>query len=399
MTSKKKIALWIILALFFLTFLISITIIIIKMVKVNGEVIGSEAAVGLFSLIGTIIGAIFVVVELKNSNDVTCCQMLIDLNNYFHDNDKLMKVYTVLDKVHLWGENDKKAWEGVEDQDVEFFCTFFENLYLLVEHRIARIKDLDNIFGYRFFLFMNNPHIQEKYILTTSSSFVNLFKLYELWVNYRDTLSKKKTSNLIVGDEYRFPKEYLENETYLVDNGVGKNLYKEVDNNGKHIFIRDVWFDELSDVLALQKEIHEEMDDKELLVDETRNEFIESLHLDYVLGAYDDKKLVAVCIIIDNRNSTRNLGQKNGVPFEEAYTFDIVFVKKEYRGLGLQKEFIEIAKKQAKIDGAKSIWTTVSAKNKHSYENMISQGFAVYKKDASMYGGHLRDVLKLEIKE
>ena len=399
MTSKKKIALWIILALFFLTFLISITIIIIKMVKVNGEVIGSEAAVGLFSLIGTIIGAIFVVVELKNSNDVTCCQMLIDLNNYFHDNDKLMKVYTVLDKVHLWGENDKKAWEGVEDQDVEFFCTFFENLYLLVEHRIARIKDLDNIFGYRFFLFMNNPHIQEKYILTTSSSFVNLFKLYELWVNYRDTLSKKKTSNLIVGDEYRFPKEYLENETYLVDNGVGKNLYKEVDNNGKHIFIRDVWFDELSDVLALQKEIHEEMDDKELLVDETRNEFIESLHLDYVLGAYDDKKLVAVCVIIDNRNSTRNLGQKNGAPFEEAYTFDIVFVKKEYRGLGLQKEFIEIAKKQAKIDGAKSIWTTVSAKNKHSYENMISQGFAVYKKDASMYGGHLRDVLKLEIKE
>lgn len=399
MTSKKKIALWIILALFFLTFLISITIIIIKMVKVNGEAIGSEAAVGLFSLIGTIIGAIFVVVELKNSNDVTCCQMLIDLNNYFHDNDKLMKVYTVLDKVHLWGENDKKAWEGVEDQDVEFFCTFFENLYLLVEHRIARIKDLDNIFGYRFFLFMNNPHIQEKYILTTSSSFVNLFKLYELWVNYRDTLSKKKTSNLIVGDEYRFPKEYLENETYLVDNGVGKNLYKEVDNNGKHIFIRDVWFDELSDVLALQKEIHEEMDDKELLVDETRNEFIESLHLDYVLGAYDDKKLVAVCVIIDNRNSTRNLGQKNGAPFGEAYTFDIVFVKKEYRGLGLQKEFIEIAKKQAKIDGAKSIWTTVSAKNKHSYENMISQGFAVYKKDASMYGGHLRDVLKLEIKE
>ena len=152
MISKKKIALYIVLAVFALTFMVSVTIMIIKLVKVNGEAIGSEAAVGLFSLIGTIIGAVFVVVELKNSNDVTCCQMLIDLNNYFHDNDRLMKVYTVLDKVHLWGENDKEAWKDVEDQDVEFFCTFFENLYLLVEHRIAKIKDLDNIFGYRFFL-------------------------------------------------------------------------------------------------------------------------------------------------------------------------------------------------------------------------------------------------------
>ena len=397
MTSKKKIAIYIVLAVFFLTFLVSATIVIIKMVKINGEAIGSEAAVGLFSLIGTIVGAIFVVIELKNSNDVTCCQMLIDLNNYFHDNDKLMKVYTVLDKVHLWGENDKEAWEGVEDQDVEFFCTFFENLYLLVEHRIARIKDLDNIFGYRFFLFMNNPHIQEKYLLTTSSSFVNLFKLYELWINYRDTLSKKKTSNLIVGNEYRFTKEYLKNEIYLVDNGVGKNLYKEVDYKGKQIFIRDVWFDELSDVLSLQKEVHEGMEDKELLVEETRNEFIESLHLDYVLGAYDNNKLVAVCVIIDNRETDRNLGQKFNTPYSEAYTFDIIFVKEEYRGLGLQKEFIEIAKKQAVIDGAKSIWTTVSKKNKYSYDNMISQGFVVYKKDASMYGGHLRDVLKLEV--
>lgn len=397
MVSKKKIALWIILSVFFLCFLISITILIIKVVKVNGESIGSEAAVGLFSLIGTIIGAIFVVLELKNSNDVTCCQMLIDLNNYFHDSEKLMTVYAALDKVHLWGNDDKEVWKDIEDQDVEFYCTFFENLYLLVEHRIARIKDLDNIFGYRFFLFMNNPHIQEKYLLTTSSSFVNLFRLYELWINYRDEMNKKGSANLIIGEEHRFTNEYLKNKVYLIDNGVGKNLYQDIKKNDKEILIRDVWFDELSDVLELEKEVHEGMENKELLVDVTRNEFIESLHLDYVLGAYDNNKLIGIALIIDNRDSDRNLGQKFGCPSKDAYTFDIVFVKKEYRGLGLQKEFIEVAKKQAKIDGAKSIWTTVSSNNKHSYDNMIASGFKVFKKDEEMYGGHLRDVLKLDV--
>ena len=77
MISKRKLIIFIVLALFTLCFLISATIIIIKLVKINGEVIGAEAAIGLFSLLGTIIGAVFVVVELKNSNDVTCCQTLI----------------------------------------------------------------------------------------------------------------------------------------------------------------------------------------------------------------------------------------------------------------------------------------------------------------------------------
>ena len=43
---------------------------------------GDEAAVGIFSLAATIIGTIFIAVELKNGSDVTCSEMLIGLNNY-----------------------------------------------------------------------------------------------------------------------------------------------------------------------------------------------------------------------------------------------------------------------------------------------------------------------------
>ena len=73
---------------------------------------------------------------------------------------------------------------------------------------------------------MNNPHVQEKYILTTSSSFTNLFELYTLWVKYRDEENTPKEIHPIVGKEYRFTKEYLKNKMYLVDNGVNKNLYQ-----------------------------------------------------------------------------------------------------------------------------------------------------------------------------
>ena len=69
--------------LIFITLLTG-TLLVIKYIKVNGEIFGTEAAVGAFSLLATLIGTLFVAFELKNSSEVTCCEMLINLNNYFH---------------------------------------------------------------------------------------------------------------------------------------------------------------------------------------------------------------------------------------------------------------------------------------------------------------------------
>ena len=397
MKSKNKLFFIIILILLvFLTLLIG-TLLIIKFVNVNGELFGAEAAVGAFSLLATLIGTFFVAFELKNSSEVTCCEMLINLNNYFHDSDRLMRVYAALDNAYLWGKNDDEVWDDVEDSDVQFFCTFFENLSLLVQHKIAKIKDLDDLFGYRFFLFMNNPHVQEKYLLTTSSSFANLFELYTLWIAYRDEENKKKEIHPIVGKEYRFTKEYLDNKTYLVDNGVGKHLYKDLTVRGKEIKIRDAWFDEISTILKLQALVASGIDNPDIYVNTTRNELIESLHMDYVLGAYEGDRLVGVATFIDNRKTERNLGASFGERASDCFTFDAVFVHPDYRGLGLQHEFIEVAKQKAALDGAKSIWCTVAPSNSHSHNNFTASGFYVYKSGVPMYGGRIRDILRLDI--
>ncbi len=397
MRQKNKTLLLAVLIVLVFLFLMIGTLLVIKYVNVNGEIFGTEAAVGAFSLIATLIGTLFVAFELKNSSEVTCCEMLINLNNYFHDSDRLMKVYAALDNAYLWGKNDEEVWQDVEDSDVQFFCTFFENLSLLVKHKIAKIKDLDDLFGYRFFLFMNNPHVQEKYLLTTSSSFANLFELYTLWMAFRDEENKVKEVRPVVGKEYRFTKKYLDEKMYLVDNGVGKHLYRTLDVKDKSILIRDVWFDEMNAVLKLQKLVHDAMADPELYVPTTRSELIESLHMDYVLGAYDGDRLVAVAISIDNRPCDRNLGQKCGKRPAGCYTFDAVFVHPDYRGLGLQAAFMEVIKCQAKTDGAETIWSTVSPDNQYSYRNFTKQGFYPYKQGVTMYGGHIRDIMKYDV--
>ena len=184
---------------------------------------------------------------------------------------------------------------------------------------------------------------------------------------------------------------------YLVDNGVGKELYRTLEAKGKTLQIRDAWFDEMGEILKLQKMVYAGMSDNTMYVNTTRQELIESLHMDYVLGAYDGDRLVGVATFIDNRKTDRNLGSKMGFAWEKCFTFDAVFVHPDYRGCGLQAEFIKIAKEKAKQDGASSIWCTVSPDNVHSHNNFTAMGFYVHKRRTPMYGGHIRDILKLDI--
>ena len=143
----------------------SIILIVLSMASIYYFHTGDEASVGIFSLAVTLIGTIFIAVELKNGQDVTCSEMLINLNNYFHDSDRLMKVYQVLEDSEIEGDYSDERWKDVSSVEVAQYCTFFENLYMLYRHHIANVEDLDDLFGYRFFLFMNNPYIQEHYLL------------------------------------------------------------------------------------------------------------------------------------------------------------------------------------------------------------------------------------------
>ena len=96
----------------------SIILIILSMASVYYFHTGDEASVGIFSLAVTLIGTIFIAVELKNGQDVTCSEMLINLNNYFHDSDRLMKVYQVLEDCEMDGDYSDEKWKDVSSVEV-----------------------------------------------------------------------------------------------------------------------------------------------------------------------------------------------------------------------------------------------------------------------------------------
>ena len=352
---------------------------------------GEEATVGIFSLAVTLLGTIFIAVELKNGQNVTCSDMLIDLNNYFHDSDRLMKVYEALEKRCDNPEDCADVWADVKEVEIMQYCTFFENLFLLYRNEVATIEDLDDLFGYRFFIFLNNPFIQENYILPTSSSFIQIFKLYEVWIKYR----KKKDPDWqrhMPFSQFAFSDGYFRQKLYLKDESFSENKAKIVES----FIFKPLGFKNTWDVLRLQKSITD-VTPCEIYCPLTREELIESLHLDTVTGAYDNNgNLAGVAIIVDNRRSPRNLANDLHVNPEDTLTFDAVFVSPEHRGKGLHRKFLESVIRQAQNKNIKRILTTVSPDNSYSLHNFRQSGFEPVK-ELQKYGGVTRQILQLTL--
>lgn len=353
---------------------------------------GEEASVGIFSLAVTLLGTIFIAVELKNGQNVTCSDMLIDLNNYFHDSDRLMKVYEALETKADNPEDCALVWDGVRDVEIAQYATFFENLFLLYRNEVASIEDLDDLFGYRFFIFMNNPYIQENYILPTSSSYVQLFKLYEAWIKYR----KRKDSDWHAHMPYAafaYTEQYLKDRLYLKDESFATDtVCCDLPCKGKTVRLMSLRFRDVWSIIRLQEEIQKGTD-SEIYCPLTREEILESLHLDTVLGAFDeDGELSGVAVLISNRKSSRNLAHDFQKAPENVLTFDAVFVSPRSRGFGLQRVFVDKAKELAAKSGVRYILTTVSPSNKFSLDNFKAGGFETVS-EYQKYGGRLRCLL------
>lgn len=358
---------------------------------------GEEASVGIFSLAVTLIGTMFIAIELKNSQNVTCSDMLIDLNNYFHDSDRLMKVYEALEENDARPDDTEAIWRDVKGVEVAQYCTFFENLYLLYRHHIAEIEDLDDLFGYRFFLFMNNPYIQERYILPTSSSYVQIFELYTAWIAYRDKINRESPDGgrRVPGYEYRFSAEYLKNKVYMHDiGGADRSERVAFEAKGRAFVCRRLMFEDMAEVTRLQRKVVDALPDPSLFYPLTRAELIDSMHLDRLEGIFaDDGSLVAFDLVVGPRSGERNLASATGAAEASTLTFDVVAVDPAWRGFGFHRFFVRRAKAAAAASGAGAILATVSPDNRHSLANFTAEGFRIVD-TREKYGGLRRHILE-----
>ncbi len=161
-----------------------------------------------------IIGVISLGNEMRRGKNLAEAEFLVNLNNIFTSNDDYKEAYIALDSYDFQTKPDLT----LTNSTISNYLTFFETFYLLIKRKVITISMVDDLFSYRFFIAVHNPHIQKVKIFKSPENFKNIFCLEKMWMEYRIenklSLFKPEYSFKIVFDDYKCEGEY---SNYLHD--------------------------------------------------------------------------------------------------------------------------------------------------------------------------------------
>ncbi len=180
--------------------------------------------------------------------------------------------------------------------------------------------------------------------------------------------------------------------------GILFDNYSKKEKEYKIISMGHLW---LNSILELQSKVYKDINDKDLYVQMTRNELIETLtETELCLGIIVDDELIAFRISSHGDDETKELAEYCNIYETDKVIFiEATAVLKRYRGNGLQKIMINLTmdhlKKEKKYDFALS---TVSPKNIPSVKSLLSNEFEIIYL-AKRYGGKLRYICQYKFNE
>lgn len=137
--------------------------------------------------IGLIASVLIVIYQLSCDNDITMGTFILELNNSFIGNERILAIYHRLKSFEDMTDEEKEHCITEEDRpNLDEYLVFFETISVLRKKGIIEMSTLDEMFGYRFFIAMNNPLVQKIELEATGfENYVALIELYKEWRQYR----------------------------------------------------------------------------------------------------------------------------------------------------------------------------------------------------------------------
>lgn len=152
---------------------------------------------------------------------------------------------------------------------------------------------------------------------------------------------------------------------------------------------------DLDEICLIQEEAFKAMADESLLRRNSRETLQKCLNEPhYTLGAFHGNTLAGFAILFNPMLTDENIALDAGFPENEAkntVNFKLVIVRPDYRGNGLQAEFIKRLERLAEEKGFNKIFATVSPNNEYSKNNFLNNGY-IFHSQKEKYGGLLRNI-------
>ena len=148
-----------------------------------------EMLTSILTTFTTIIGFISVFFEMKRAADIDECNFILETYKHFTANpdSAITKIHDKLDELFVTGKN---TLNKSDRKDIVQYLEFFEMLANLIEKDGISIADIDNLYGYDFFIAANCEFIQKEELIPSKSYYEGIFKIYSYWKKYRESKNK-----------------------------------------------------------------------------------------------------------------------------------------------------------------------------------------------------------------
>ena len=155
------------------------------MTNINWNMIESLATLG--GTLLAVIGAFCAYRELKSSAYNSSGEFILNLQDVYTSNNEYISLFEKCWENYL-GEIDNATLLNYLTENRKYivnYMTFFESVYLMTESKVLKMSLLDELFGRRFFVVVNNKTLQDFDLVSHKPYYENVFSLYDKWKAYR----------------------------------------------------------------------------------------------------------------------------------------------------------------------------------------------------------------------
>ena len=161
--------------------------------------------------------------EEEKKNLIQQAFFIKDYNQMFIENSSMAKVESTLEEYYvafLRNEDMNAAGEKLRKQmdlpgsagrqEYVNYLVYLEGLAATIYNYSMEMQNIDSLFGYRFFVAVNNPVVQEQELLPYSIHYQGIYWLHKQWSRYREILREKygpSNNGITEREQYGIPME------------------------------------------------------------------------------------------------------------------------------------------------------------------------------------------------
>ena len=142
------------------------------------------------STIAVIVGAVIAIIEIHANKKLEEASFIKDLNKQFIDNKEMVEVEHALEtynNLYQLGEKNNSLEldirvDGKDKQKLVNYLVYLEGVASIIEQGVLHIDKINNLFGYRFFIAVNNPIIQNIELYPFAAYYQGIFNVYNKWI-------------------------------------------------------------------------------------------------------------------------------------------------------------------------------------------------------------------------